>query len=544
MGVPTRLLHDRRRRGQLRQEGHPRAREQDLRPANDVMGELSPHCGRQGPGTSRGFIRTAPQEGMANLNSIGSVTVAANASNKPSGSFSRSLGEETAWRTSIPWSVHPSWRGYDVGRALVERACEARRASPCVARELGRVLQAPGFRGMRLGDGGRRARRRLRQLLDEGRMQAFAHAAACVAVDEVFCTLRSVPLDVFYWHARRYYSASWPPHCGVGGMSMPRAVHAWPRSCCMVSYVAGQRASTQRLGREGPCGCRVNILFAAGLGQHRPLGCHQPRLLHALHGAVDARGIRLVALRTWGSSPPSGRCCSRAWARRSAPGSVEFGRLGPPAPRLSELGAFLQVLVKSLGGIRSTVSFPLAVCVHGGQQGSLTPAATIVFGRLFHNRHCCVEWIRLAVRIFPESLRQIDATSGGVGAVVAPSSWYHFQPGRKQGGYMCGIVGYVGTRDAEGILIDGLKHSIPGDDLLGGRRGPGRHRGRVPHGEGRKPRGHAGLAGRRRHMRHQAHEVGHARQAVRGERAPPHVVRGRDSLGPQRHRRELRRAAR
>ena len=60
-------------------------------------------------------------EGMADLDGVKGVTVAANASDEPVGFVQIAYGRNGVAHV-YPIVVHPSWRGYDVGRALVEDA--------------------------------------------------------------------------------------------------------------------------------------------------------------------------------------------------------------------------------------------------------------------------------------------------------------------------------------------------------------------------------------------------------------------------------------
>lgn len=60
-------------------------------------------------------------EGMANLDGIEGVTVAANQQDEPVGFIQIALGNNGVAHV-YPIVVHPSWRGYDVGRALIEDA--------------------------------------------------------------------------------------------------------------------------------------------------------------------------------------------------------------------------------------------------------------------------------------------------------------------------------------------------------------------------------------------------------------------------------------
>ena len=112
---------------------------------------------------------------------------------------------------------------------------------------------------------------------------------------------------------------------------------------------------------------------------------------------------------------------------------------------------------------------------------------------------------------------------------------------------MCGIVGYVGpSRPALDVVIDGLRR--PGVPRLRLRRRRDRRRRRCSHREAgrqaRQPReGARRRPAARGDDRHRAHPLGHPRRPHRRQRPPaprpPTAGRGR----PQRHHRELRRAA-
>lgn len=62
-------------------------------------------------------------EGMANLDNIAGVTVAANSADEPVGFIQIATGRNGIPHV-YPIVVHPSWRGHDVGRALIEDAHE------------------------------------------------------------------------------------------------------------------------------------------------------------------------------------------------------------------------------------------------------------------------------------------------------------------------------------------------------------------------------------------------------------------------------------
>ena len=112
---------------------------------------------------------------------------------------------------------------------------------------------------------------------------------------------------------------------------------------------------------------------------------------------------------------------------------------------------------------------------------------------------------------------------------------------------MCGIIGYVGPREAKPLLLDGLKRlEYRGYDSAGiALREDGeldvRPRGRQPRQPRRGGR-HERLA---RAPRPRPHALGDARRRHRAQRAPAHGLRRRPPRDrPQRDRRELHGAAR
>lgn len=73
------------------------------------------------------------EEGMENLPSLEDVTVAQNSDGEPVGFIRLALGANGAWHVN-PVVVHPTWRGYAVGRALTEAALKAKGELRLVAR--------------------------------------------------------------------------------------------------------------------------------------------------------------------------------------------------------------------------------------------------------------------------------------------------------------------------------------------------------------------------------------------------------------------------
>ena len=123
---------------------------------------------------------------------------------------------------------------------------------------------------------------------------------------------------------------------------------------------------------------------------------------------------------------------------------------------------------------------------------------------------------------------------------------------------MCGIVGYVGERSCRELLLHGLERleyrgydsaglSLLGDGRIESVRAVGnlsRLREAVD-ASGVERRRHRGRdRDRRGHHRHRPHALGHARQALRAQRAPARGLHRPRPHRPQRDHRELRRAAR
>ncbi len=72
-------------------------------------------------------------EGMDNLPDLEGVTVAVNADDEPVGFIRLVQGANGVWHVN-PVVVHPTWRGYAVGRTLTERALAAKGELRLVAR--------------------------------------------------------------------------------------------------------------------------------------------------------------------------------------------------------------------------------------------------------------------------------------------------------------------------------------------------------------------------------------------------------------------------
>ena len=108
---------------------------------------------------------------------------------------------------------------------------------------------------------------------------------------------------------------------------------------------------------------------------------------------------------------------------------------------------------------------------------------------------------------------------------------------------MCGIVGYIGPRQAAGLLIDGLRRmEYRGYDSAGVAIVNG-HGVEVVKAAGKLGKLEQRLQGSHadRHARHRSHALGDARRAHHDERPPAHRPVGADRGRPQRHHRELRR---
>ena len=145
----------------------------------------------------------------------------------------------------------------------------------------------------------------------------------------------------------------------------------------------------------------------------------------------------------------------------------------------------------------------------------------------------------------PEPAR---ASAPGMAAIVAALARARStRPGSVESRSMCGIVGYVGSKQAQAVVIEGLRRlEYRGYDSAGialvdggtvGRRQAGRQAGQPREGDRRPPA--AGVL-----HRHRPHPLGHPRRADRRQRPPPPGRRAPGGAGAQRHHRELRRAPR